>query len=120
MVALKMLGLTILAALAISIGALGYTFMQRVSDEQRARNAALEVERAARAAIASGTPQTVRVTIPSNYLMQFVGNQIAVDNWLTPKEGLALYFAENSPEVGAGKHLLALRLEKLKIVVDVL
>lgn len=113
-----MLGLTILAALAISIGALGFTLMQRVSEERRARDAALIVERAARAAIVGGSPQTLTISIPSGYVMKFVENKIAIDNWLTPVEGLVLRFADNSPVLGAGHHRITIKLEGSKIVVE--
>lgn len=119
MVALRTLGLTILAILVVSIGGLGYVLMLKMSDEEKARNAALEVERTARAAIASGSPQTVSITIPSNYTIRFVGNRVAVDNWLTPREGLDLPFSDNAPEFGAGDHRLVFRLENFRILVKV-
>ena len=119
MPALRWLGLTILAALVVSIGALGYTLMVQMTDEGKARNAALEVEQAARAAIAGGSPQTVSISIPSNYVLRFVGNQITIDNWRIPSEGLALPFSDDAPELGAGDHRLTLTLEEnFKIAVE--
>lgn len=115
-----MLGLTILTVLVVSIGTLGYILMTQLTDEGKARNAALEVEHAACAAIASGSPQTVSICIPGDYVMRFVGNQIVVDNWRTPGDGLALPFSENVPELGAGDHRLSLRLENSEIVVEIL
>ena len=116
-VALRTLGLTIIATLVVFIGALGYTLVVKITDEGKARNAALELEQAAHAAIAGGSQQTVSISIPSNYVLRFVGNQISIDNWRTPSEGLALPFSDNAPELGAGDHQLILTLENSKIVV---
>jgi len=114
MPALRTLGLVILAALAVSIGILGFVYMRAVSDEIAARGAADKVVGACGDVIASpsGSPQTVRVTIPGNYRMRFLDNQIAVDNYLVPEQGFVIEFENNLPELGPGTYELSIRIDE--------
>ena len=112
MPALRTLGLVILAALAVSIGILGFVCMRAVFDESAARNAAIKVADACGAVIASGGVRTVEVTIPGNYSMRFTGNQVAVDNYSVPEPVFALEFENNLPELGPGTYMLSIRIDE--------
>jgi len=104
MPALRTIGIVMLTALAVSIGLLGYAYIRAVFDERVARDAALEVGDACQTVINVGGQQVVEVTLPGNYTMRFVENQIVVDGYCTPEQGLIKRFAKNSPELGPGGH----------------
>lgn len=97
--------------LAVSIGILGYVYIRAVSDERMARDAASEVSNACQTVINVGGQQTVEITLPGNYHMRFLGNQVAVDNYLVPEGGLARQFAENAPELAPGSHTISITLD---------
>ena len=113
MPALRTLGLVILAVLAVSIGILGYAYMHAVSDERVARDAALEVSNACQTVINVGGQQVVNITLPGNYHMYFLenDNQISVDNYRVPTQGLFRRFAENV-ELDPGNHILTIKLDE--------
>lgn len=117
MPALRTLGLVILAVLAVSIGILGFVYMRAVSDESAARNAAIKVAGACGTVIASGGTQTVEITIPGNYSMRFLDNQIAVDNYRVPEQGFVLKFSESAPELGPGTYTLSIAIQGDRLVV---
>lgn len=117
MPALRLLGLVILAALASSIGLLGYAYMRAALDEAAARDSALEVASACGTVIASGGQQTVGISLPGNCRMRFVDNQIAVDNYRIPDGGFVLRFADNAPELGPGTHQLLITIDNNRLVV---
>lgn len=112
MPALRTFGLVILAVFAVSIGILGYVYMRAVHDESAAREAALSVSEACQTVITVGGQQVVDITLPGDYHMRFLDNQIAVDNYLTPEQGLARRFAENAPELGPGNHTLSVTIDE--------
>lgn len=112
-----MLGLVILAGFAVSIGILGYTYMRTALDGSAARDAALKVADACGTVIASGSQQSVEITIPGNYNMRFIDNQITVDNYRIPDGGLAIRFADNAPELGPGTHQLLITIDNNRLVV---
>jgi len=114
MPALRTLGLVILAVLAVSIGILGYVYMRAVFDESAARDAALKVRDACQTVINNGGGQQVEnITLPGNYHMYFIenDNQISVDSYRVPTDGLFRRFAENV-ELGPGNHKLTIRLDE--------
>lgn len=102
--------------LAVSIGILGYIYIRAVFDESAARGAAIKVSDACGTVVASGGTQTVEITLPGNYSMRFVDNQIAVDNYRVPEQGFALMFA-NTPELGPGTHTLSITIQGGRLVV---
>lgn len=114
MPALRMLGLVILAGFAVSIGILGYTYMRAVLDESAARDAALRVSSACQTVINIGGQQVIDITLPGNYHMRFLDNQVVVDNYRTPEQGLARQFAENTLELelGPGSYTLLINLDE--------
>jgi len=110
MPALRTLGVVILTGLAVSIGLLGSVYIRAVFDESGARGAASKVSNACQTVINVGGQQVVEITLPGNYRMRFIDNQIAVDNYRTPEEGLARQFVENSLELDPGTHTLSISL----------
>jgi len=119
MPALRTLGLVILAILAVSIGILGYVYMRAVFDYSAARGAAIEVANKCGVVISSpsGGPQTVDITIPGNYQMRFDDNQVLIDNFRFPEEGLELMFSENLRELGPGTYTLSITIQGGRLVV---
>ena len=103
-----MLGLVILAALVVSIFVIGYMYSRSLADLRRAKEAALEVDSEVRAAIATGTDQTVEVTIPEGYTLHFRDNQVLIDNLAFPEEGYPRPII--GPELGHGTYTLTIRL----------
>jgi len=117
MPALRMLGLVILTALAVSIGILGIFYIRSVLDDSAAREAALKVLDACGTAIATGSTQNVQITIPGNYRMRFYDNRIFVDNYGVPEGGLHLRFADGLPDLGPGSQRLSVALDGGRLVV---
>lgn len=117
MPALRTLGLVILGALAVSIGILGFVYMRAVSDESAARGAAIKVADACGAVIASGGTRAVEITIPGNYIMRFLDNQITVDNYRVPEQGFVFNFSESAPELGPGTYTLSIAIQDNRLVV---
>lgn len=114
-----MLGLVILGAFVVSIGALGYTFFRALLDERAVRNAAYELESACKRVIGAGqgNVENVEVHLPGDYHMHFIDNQIVVDNFRVPERGFELRFAENAPTLTPGTHLLLVTVSDGKLVV---
>lgn len=117
MPALRTLGLVIMTALAVSIGILGYVYMRAVFDESAAKSAANKVAGVCGDLISIGGVQNVEITIPGNYRMSFVDNQIAIDNYRVPEHGFVFKFSENSPELGPGTHNLSITIQDGRLVV---
>jgi hypothetical protein len=117
MPALRTLGLVILAILAVSIGILGYVYMRAVFDDSAARSAVDKVAAECGAVVASGGTQTVEITIPGNYQMRFLDNQITIDNYRVPKEGFVFGFSESAPELGPGTYTLSITIQDGRLVV---
>lgn len=117
MPALRTLGLVILAVFAVSIGILGYVYMRATLDESAAREAALRVSEACQTVINVVGQQVVEITLPGNYYMRFLDNQIVVDNYRIPEQGFVLKFAENAPELGPGTHTLSITLDDNRLVI---
>ena len=111
-----MLGLVILAALVVSIFVIGYMYSRSLADLRRAKEAALEVDSEVRAAIATGTDQTVEVTIPEGYTLHFRDNQVLIDNLAFPEEGYPWPIV--GPELGHGTYILTIRLGDNLIQVE--
>lgn len=120
MPALRTLGLVILAVFAVSIGILGYVLIRAELDKSAARAAAASVSNACQTVINVGGQQTVEITLPGNYHMRFLDNQIivVVNEYHVFEEELMRQFAENAPELGPGTHALSITLdENNKLVV---
>lgn len=117
MPALRMLGLVILGAFAISIGILGVVSVRAVLDEMSARDAALKVADACGTVIATGNTQTVEISIPGDYHITFVDNKISVDNYRIPEDGFVLRFADGSPDLGPGSRTLSIAISDGRLVV---
>lgn len=111
-----MLGLVILAALVVSIFVIGYMYSRSLVDLRRAKEAALEVDSEVRAAIATGTDQTVEVTIPEGYTLHFRDNQVLIDDLAFPEEGYP--WPITGPELGHGTYTLIIRLGDNLIQVE--
>jgi len=118
MPALRTLGLVILAALAVSIGILGFICIRAVFDESAARNAAITVADACGNVIASGGVRTVEVTIPGNYSMCFFDNdnQVLIDSFSVPEEGFELKFSENI-QLEPGDYKLSITIQDNMLVI---
>ncbi len=117
MPALRTFGLVVLAVLAVSIGILGYIYIRAVFDDSAARGAAIKVSDACGTVVASGGTQTVEITLPGNYSMRFIDNQIAVEDYRVPEQGLALMFSEDSPKLGPGTYTLSITIQGGRLVV---
>ena len=103
-----MLGLVILAALVVSVFAIGYVYSQKLAELRRAKEAALEVDAEVRAAIVTGTDQTLEITIPEGYTLHFRENQVLIDDAAYPEGGYPWPII--GPELGHGTYTLAIRL----------
>jgi hypothetical protein len=114
--ALTVLGLVILAALVVSVFAIGYVYSQKRAELRRAREAALEVDADVRAAIVTGTDQTVEITIPEGYTLHFRDNQVLIDGTAYPEGGYPWPII--GPELGHGTYTLTIKLEDNLIRVE--
>jgi len=103
-----MLGLVILAAFVVSVFVIGYVYSQKLADLRRAKDAALEVDSEVRAAIVTGTDQTLEITIPEGYTLHFRENQVLIDDAAYPEGGYP--WPITGPELGHGTYTLAIRL----------
>jgi hypothetical protein len=103
-----MLGLVILAALVVSVFAIGYVYSQKLAELRRAKEAALEVDAEVRAAIVTGTDQTLEITIPKGYTLHFRENQVLIDDAAYPEGGYP--WPITGPELGHGTYTLAIKL----------
>lgn len=117
MPALRILGLVILSVFAVSIGIFGYFFIRGAMDESAARGAALQVVEACGTAISTGSTQNVSISIPGNYHMRFLDNQIFIDNQALPQGGLIFRFSDDSPDLGPGSYVLSISLQGDRLVV---
>jgi len=117
MSALRILGLVILSAFAVSIGIFGYFFIRGAMDESAARGAALQVAEACGTVISTGSTQNVSINIPGNYNMRFVDNRILIDNQAIPEDGLIFRFSEDSPELSPGSYELSVSLQGDRLVI---
>jgi len=117
MPALRLLGLVILSAFAVSIGMVGYFFIRGAIDESTAKEAALKVAEACGTVISAGGTQDVRINIPGNYHIRFIDNRIFLDNYGIPEGGFVLTFSEDSPELGPGSHDLSITVRENRLVV---
>jgi hypothetical protein len=103
-----MLGLVILAALVVSVFAIGYLYSQKLAELRRAREAALDVDAEVRAAIVTGTDQTLEITIPEGYTLRFRDNQVLIDDSVYPEGGY--HWPITGPELGHGTYTLTIRI----------
>ena len=117
MPAMRILGLVVLSAFAVSIGIFGFFFLRGVMDESAARGAALQVAEACGTVISTGSTQNVSISIPGDYHMRFSGNQILIDNQAIPAGGFVFDFADASPELGPGNYVLSISLQDDRLVV---
>ena len=117
MVALRMIGLAVLAAAVAGLGILAIYGLIGVRAEGRARGAAIEVSEAAGTAVATGAPQSVGITIPGGYTMRFIDNYVSIDGFRAPPGGLALSFADDLPSLEAGEYELVISAENSRLVV---
>ena len=117
MVALRLIGLAVLAAAVAGLGILAIYGLIGVRAEGEARGAAIEVSEAAGMVVATGDPQSVKVKIPGGYTMRFIDNYVQIDGYKAPPEGLALSFAKGLPELGAGEYELVISIENASLVV---
>jgi hypothetical protein len=106
--ALTVLGLVILAALVVSVFAIGYVYSQKLAELRRAREAALDVDAEVRAAIVTGTDQTVEITVPEGYTLHFRDNQVLIDDTAIPEGGYP--WPITGPELEHGTYTLTIRL----------
>jgi len=111
-----MLGLVILAAFVVSIFVIGLMYSRALAELRRAKEAALEVDSKVRAAITTGTDQTVKVTIPEGYTLRFRDNQVLIDDLAFPEEGYPWPIV--GPELGQGTYALAIGLDDNFIQVE--
>ncbi len=117
MPALRLLGLVILAALACTIGILGYVYLRGTLDASAARDAANKVAIACQTVINSGGgTQVVEISLPGDYQMSFQDNQISVDGYRVPDGGLSLQFAETE-NLTPGTYRLSITTENNLLVV---
>jgi len=117
MPALRILGLVILSAFAISIGIFGYFVIRGTLDESSARGAAMQVADACGTVISAGGTQNVRINIPGDYRMRFLDNRIFVDNYGIPEGGFVFKFSVDSPELGPGSYDLSISVRDGRLVV---
>ena len=108
MPALTVLGLVILAAFVVSVFVIGYVYSQKLAELRRAKEAALDVDAAVRAAIVTGTDQTMQITIPEGYTLHFGENQVLIDSTAYPDGGYP--WPITGPELGHGTYTLAIRI----------
>lgn len=112
-----MIGLAVLAVAVTGLGILAIYNLMSVMAEGEARAAAIKVSEAAGTVVATGNPQSVRITIPGGYTMRFIDNQISIDGYKMPPGGLALNFADDLPEFEAGEYELVISVQNSKLVV---
>ena len=112
-----MIGLAVLAAAVAGLGILAIYGLIGVRAEGQARGAAIKVSEAAGTAVATGNPQSVKITIPGGYTMRFVDNYVSIDGYKAPPGGLGLSFADGMPELEAGEHELVVLIENAMLVV---
>ena len=117
MVALRTIGLAVLAAAVAGLGILAIYSLIRVSAEGRARGAAVKASEAAGAVVATSNPQSVKVKIPGGYIMRFIDNYVSIDVYRVPQGGLALSFADDLPDLEAGEYELVISAENSRLVV---
>jgi|YelNatPaOPRAMG01_1025707.scaffolds.fasta_scaffold54890_3 P pilus assembly chaperone PapD len=117
MPALRTIGLVILSAFAVAIGIFGFFLVRGLADEAAAKEAALKVVEVCGTVISTGSTQNIRVNIPGNYHMRFVENRIFIDGYGVPEGGLALFFSEESTELGPGSHDLSIFISNGRLVV---
>lgn len=123
MPALKQLVLVILAAFVVIVGVLGYEYFRLLEAEREANDAALAVHNKVQTVIATGSTQTVSVSIPGGYVFRFENNQLKVVNHgklslALPEGGYDIPFADNCSELTGGNHGLMISLENNKVVVS--
>ncbi len=116
MPAFRTLALVILAAFVVSIFILGYQFLQGLDRERRAREAALELNNGVQAAIATGNPQTVEITVPSGYKIKFENQRVAINGFAVPENGYLLQVTDQ--ELSEGSYVLTIMLEDNSVVVS--
>lgn len=114
MVALRMLGLVILAGFAVSIGLWGYVLISSELDKSAARNAGSKVSNACKTVITIGGQQIVEITLPGNYYMRFPDNRIVVvvDDYCVFEEELTRQFAENAQLGPGGAYKLSITIDQ--------
>lgn len=117
---IKLLALVIFATVAVTIGGMGYRYMEELRAEREANEAAQAVHAKLQVLVAAGDPQAVSVRIPSGYALRFEDNglELLKDGQLhSTISSYPMRFAENLTLVG-GSYNISLRLEGEKVIVS--
>ncbi len=117
MPALRTLGLVVMAAFVISIGALGIITFQSFLRDRAAQDALLKVGNYCQEVVTTGGVREFEVDIPGGYTMRFSDNKILIDGRSYPQEGFQISFSENSPQLSYGKYTLSVEISDDRLVV---
>jgi len=117
MLALRTLGMVVLATFVVSLGVLGYCYMRFAISNREAKEAALKLDASVWLAVTTGNPQVDNVSIPEGYTMRFDNNQIVIDGFKVPSQGYPMRFSDNCSELGVGDYSLSITIENFRIVV---
>lgn len=115
MPALRTLGLVVLAALVVATFVMGYLYMGALVSARAAKEAAFEVDAAVWAAITTGNPQTIEITLPPDHTLRFDNARVVIDGVAIPQGGYPLPII--GPELWAGTYTLTIVLENNSILV---
>lgn len=111
-----MLASVIFASLTVLTFAMAYKYAGALARVRDAREAALEVDAAVRAVIATGDQRKVNVRIPEGYVLSFGDNRITIDGITLPEDGYPLPIV--GPELGSGTYVLTISFENGAILVS--
>lgn len=114
---LRLVGLAILAGLTLSIFFVMYSQVMRMSESKKTKKLIDKLNSNIEHALISGSPERVRVDVPSGYKLRFEENQIALDGMRLPENGYPR--AIEGPTLPPGKHSLEIVLRKGKIILEV-
>jgi hypothetical protein len=117
MVALRTLGLVIMATFVISIGFLGYVSFGALMRDKAARDAMLKVGHTCDDAIdIPGTHVVENIEVPAGYEMKLTDNRIEIDGHRYPEAGFPVKF-RNTMKLGPGTYRLLIELSENELVV---
>ncbi len=117
MPALRTLGLVVMAAFVISIGAFGIITFQSFLRDRAANDALLKVGSYCQEVVTTGGVRMFEVEIPGGYTMSFADNRITIDGRSYPQDGFQVGFSENSPQLSYGKRTLSVEISDNRLVV---